>query len=203
MAPTKPSSSASMVKAKSVCFSGRKLSWAWLPCRNPLPQRPPEPERDLGLDDVVAGPQRIGLRVEEGEHALALIVVEIGPQDRQRRGTQHADGHELPQAHAGHEQERRAADQERHRCAEIGLHQHQPARHQDQQQRRHQDGQPPQVLGIGGVKVAGQRHDQRHLHQLRRLELDDAEIEPALGALVDLAQHVDRDQHGQDRAIEG
>ena len=59
-----------------------------------------------------------------------------------------------------------------------------------------------QVLGVGGVEVAGQRHDQRHLHQLRRLELDDAEIEPALGALVDLAQDVDRSQHGQDRAVE-
>ena len=52
------------------------------------------------------------------------------------------------------------------------------------------------------MEVAGQRHDQRHLHQLRRLQLDDAEIEPALGALVDLAQHVDGSQHGQDRAVE-
>ncbi len=31
--PTKPNSSASMVKMKSVCFSGRKFRCAWVPCR--------------------------------------------------------------------------------------------------------------------------------------------------------------------------
>ena len=28
---------------KSVCFSGRKFSRLWVPCRKPLPDNPPEP----------------------------------------------------------------------------------------------------------------------------------------------------------------
>ena len=41
--PTKPNSSASVVKMKSVCFSGRKFSRLWVPCMKPRPARPPEP----------------------------------------------------------------------------------------------------------------------------------------------------------------
>ena len=41
--PAKPNSSDSMVKMKSVCFSGRKLRCPCVPCRYPLPQMPPEP----------------------------------------------------------------------------------------------------------------------------------------------------------------
>ena len=47
------------------------------------------------------------------------------------------------------------------------------------------------ILEIGGVEVARERHDQGHLHELGGLELDEAQVEPALGALVDLAQYVD------------
>jgi hypothetical protein len=36
-------------------------------------------ERDLALNDVIAGAERIVLRVEEGQHALALIVVQHVP----------------------------------------------------------------------------------------------------------------------------
>jgi hypothetical protein len=39
----KPNSSASVVKMKSVCFSGRKFSRDWVPCMKPLPVHPPEP----------------------------------------------------------------------------------------------------------------------------------------------------------------
>ena len=40
----KPNSSASVVKMKSVCFSGRKFSRACVPCMKPPPRRgPPEP----------------------------------------------------------------------------------------------------------------------------------------------------------------
>ena len=30
---------------------------------------------NLGLDDVVTGPQRIGLRIQKGQHPLSLVVV--------------------------------------------------------------------------------------------------------------------------------
>ena len=42
-APRKPNSSASVVKMKSVCFSGRKFSRDWVPCMKPRPVQPPEP----------------------------------------------------------------------------------------------------------------------------------------------------------------
>ena len=44
--------------------------------------------------------------------------------------------------------------------------------------------------------------DDRGLHQLRRLEPDGAEIEPALGALADEAQGLDPDQHHQGDCVE-
>ena len=40
-------------------------------------------ERDLRLDDVVAGAERIALGVEEGEHPLLLVVVQLLPEQRQ------------------------------------------------------------------------------------------------------------------------
>jgi hypothetical protein len=52
------------------------------------------------------------------------------------------------------------------------------------------------------VEVAGQRQDQRHLHELGGLDLDEAQIEPALGALVDLAQNVDRHQQREGKGVE-
>ena len=66
-APTKPISSENMVKMKSVCFSGRKLSWVCVPCMKPLPVKPAGADRDLRLEDVIAGAERIALGVEEGE----------------------------------------------------------------------------------------------------------------------------------------
>ena len=42
--PISPNSSASIVKIKSVCFSGRKFKRLWEPLRNPLPNKPPDPK---------------------------------------------------------------------------------------------------------------------------------------------------------------
>ena len=43
VAPKKPSSSDIAAKIKSVCFSGKKASWVWIPFPNPLPKNLPEP----------------------------------------------------------------------------------------------------------------------------------------------------------------
>ena len=84
-------------------------------------------QRDLGLDDVVAGAQGVGLRIQEGEHALALVGVQVRPQHRQGRSAGEAHGHELPDPHPRHEQEGGAADQQRGGGAEVGLHENQRA----------------------------------------------------------------------------
>ena len=41
--PIKPNSSENNVKIKSVCFSGKKSRYPWVPFKNPLPNKPPEP----------------------------------------------------------------------------------------------------------------------------------------------------------------
>ena len=41
--PTKPSSSPTTAKMKSVCCAGRKASRFCVPCVNPLPNHPPDP----------------------------------------------------------------------------------------------------------------------------------------------------------------
>ena len=51
------------------------------------------------------------------------------------------------------------------------------------------------------VVEAGQHQHHRRLHELGRLEADEAEIEPALRALADEAHHLDQDQQDQDRDI--
>ena len=167
-----------------------------------MPQKPPGAQRDLGLDDVVARAQRVLLGVEEGEDALALVVVEIGPGDGQRRRTQGTHQQELPDPHAGHEQEADTAGAQHDRGAEIGLDQDQGNGGADHQQRRDQEERPLHLLEPDGVEVAGQRQDQRHLHELGGLDLDEAEIEPALGALVDLAQDVHRHQQRDGEGVE-
>ncbi len=44
---------------------------------------------------------------------------------------------------------------------------------------------------------AGQRKDDRRLHEFRRLEADRADVEPALRALGDEPQRLDPEQHDQ------
>ena len=40
-------------------------------------------ERDLGLQDVVAGAHRVALGIEKGQHPLALVVVQPRPEHGQ------------------------------------------------------------------------------------------------------------------------
>ena len=43
MMPRNPHSSAMTARMKSVCWTGRKRSWLWVPLRKPFPENPPEP----------------------------------------------------------------------------------------------------------------------------------------------------------------
>ena len=45
--PKKPNSSPNIVNIKSLCISGKKLRWLWVPSRNPFPKKPPEPRAIL------------------------------------------------------------------------------------------------------------------------------------------------------------
>ena len=58
------------------------------------------------------------------------------------------------------------------------------------------------VAGGQQLVEAGQHQHDRRLHELGRLQPDEAEVEPALRALADEAERLDHDQHEQDDAVD-
>ena len=68
---------------KSVVRSGMNSRWACVPFIQPLPSDAARADRDRRLDDVEALAERVGGRVDQRHHALALVVVHHRPGDRQ------------------------------------------------------------------------------------------------------------------------
>ncbi len=103
---------------------------------------------DLRLDDVVAGAERIGLRVEEGEDALALVVVHEAPAEPggQRRRAAAAPTMTRTRSPASTMTSTPAAG-DQGGGAEVRLRGHQPDRQQDH--RREQRPASPQPGGSG------------------------------------------------------
>ena len=58
--PANPSSSATTAKMKSVCFSGKKLSWLCEPCPSPFPHIPPDPTATVSWGPQSADEMMIG-----------------------------------------------------------------------------------------------------------------------------------------------
>ncbi len=162
-----------------------------------LAEEPARAERDLRLQDVIAGAERIVLGVEKGVDAVALVFPHMAPDQRQRAACRGDDEAEFPQPDAGEEEHRAAAHQQHQRGAEIGLLQHQYRRRQDEERRHDEAQRATDILDRQPVKIARQRQDQRDLHQLRRLQLDEAEIDPALCPHADRAAHLDGDEQGE------
>src|SRR3546814_2908382 len=67
----------------------------------------------------------------------------------------------------------------------------------DHHQRRPQRGEGAGVAGWQLGVEAREREDDRDLHQLRWLEVDDAEVEPALAAAPDETEQFDADEIGR------
>jgi hypothetical protein len=93
-------------------------------------------QSDLRLDGVVAGPQGIGFRIQEGKHALALIGVQELPADRYGAKPGHQQHGELPHPHAGDEEHGHADHQQHGARAQVRLLEHEAGRHQDQRHRK-------------------------------------------------------------------
>ena len=95
MAPTKPNSSATMVKMKSVCCSGMYSSSFWAPSMKPLPASPPEPMAIMALQQLIASAQRVR---RFGSHhrvdPFPLVIVQAEEVDHRRhdRDQQGDDG---------------------------------------------------------------------------------------------------------------
>jgi hypothetical protein len=103
---------------------------------------------------------------------------------------------------AGHKQKRRPAQQHHHRRAEVGLHHHQPDRRHDDDQRRQGVDEALGLLTGQAVIIARQHQDHRDLGDLRRLDLDRAQHQPALRTHADLADHIDGDQQQHRDAVD-
>ena len=155
---------------KSVCFSGRKLSWALGAMHEALAAQSARADGDLGLKDVVAGAERIAIGIEEGEHALLLVVVQHLPGMRQRHDHARDRPGEIEPAHPGEKHHARADDREQRGGAEIRLGEREQSRHADHQERWDQGVEPPNLLRREPLIVARDRQNEGDLHHLRGLE---------------------------------
>ena len=145
---------------------------------------------DLRLGDVIAITQRVAFGIEEGEHALLLIGLQTEEErDWRQNRARRSRTDEPAQRQAGSEHHHRPAEDDRQRRAQIGLQQHQRHGCQDQQagRRDHADRQC-------GIVARENQHD-GGLHQLGRLQLHEAEIEPTLAAATDEPDRLHRKQH--------
>jgi hypothetical protein len=103
--------------------------------------------------------------------------------------------------HAGQEHHRPRAGHQQQRGAEIGLHQHQQHRRRGHRQGRQQPEGVGDAVGRQPCVIGRQRHHQRHFHRLGGLELDDAEVDPALRAHAGDADELHRHQQRHDEQI--
>ncbi len=160
-------------------------------------------ERDLRLQDVVAGAQRVAVRVEEGQHAALLVVVQQElPGQRDRGEAEDAAERELPHAHPGDEEHHDAADHQHAGGAEVRLLEHQRDRRKHHRGRNQQVDDAADILVADRMEVAGQRQHHADLHHLRGLQQKELEVDPAPRAHAHGAGNLDADQQGQRNAVD-
>ena len=147
----------------------------------------PRSDRDLRLLQLVALPARVIRGVHERRQAIHLVLLEDvhpcrgghdqHPHDRCDRDE--PDHEEMGPPRAGDEQHRAGDRQVDHPRAQVRL-QHDEHRRQDRQQ------QDParRLLVVQAADTVDderrQRHHQQHLAELRRLELEEGEVDPVL-----------------------
>ena len=169
--------------------------------QEPLAEQPAGAERDLGLGDVIAGPERVALRIQKGQDPLLLVGAHKLPADRHGSERDADQGQELPDPDPREEERRTGAHQDHQRGPEVGLAHHQHDRHGDHQERRHQVQRIPDLVPGQAMKVPGKRQHQRNLHQLGGLQLERAEVDPPLRAHSDLAHHLDAEQQQEHAGV--
>ena len=168
-----------------------------------LTGQPAGADCDLRLDDVIAGAARIALGVEEYLDPVALVIVHHVERERGERGERGDARAEQPQRHAGEVHRHDPAERDHQRGAEIGLDHHQHEGHADHHRGGNNGLQPARVDYRDEIVIAGEREDDHRLHQLRRLEADDLEIQPAPAAAADRAKRLDADQADAEEAEQG
>ena len=171
---------------KSVCCSGTNPSLVWGPLNRPAPGESAGSDRLHRLVLVVrrALEPLVRRRLVRRREPVELVLLE-DPEadDRVDAGDpEQRDRPEVATLHAADgEQAEHDADQH-HVRPEVGLELHE----RERDEREPDDhGESPRVdVTAVLVHVAGERHDQTELRDLRRLELEpERELEPRLGTL--------------------
>jgi len=139
----------------------------------------------------------IGPGVHESDHALHAVGT--GPDQQQEADHQHHDQPcKQPPVHAAEEEDAHRDHRDDRKGAEIGLHQQQAAgQHHHREHRQKALAQAVHEGGLAYGVVGGIEHH-CHLHQLRGLEVDHIQRQPAPAA-VDLATNA-RNQHQREQA---
>ena len=107
---------------KSVVRSGQEFELALRAVEQALAEHAARADRDLRLDDVIAGAELVRFRIEQREYALLLVLVEHvlpGEPGRGRASRRQAEHH--AELQAGHDHHQHAADQDQAAGAEIRL----------------------------------------------------------------------------------
>ena len=184
-APRKPSSSPTDVKMKSVCCSGTKPPWVCEPSPRPSPANRPCAMACFDCSWLYALPCEFAFPGSTNEVNRSIWYCFRIPRFATAytpviaSNTQHE---ELAPGEAGRgEQPHDDDDQHEHR-AEVGLEEHEPDRYRREREDR---GDAPRVeLTAVLVAVAGERHDDAELGELRRLEREATrQLEPRLVTL--------------------
>src|SRR5882757_1222415 len=157
-----------------------------------LAEDPARTDRDLGLNDVVAGTQRVVFGIQEREYALALVVVNEMPAGPSRAADErygYQDDLHLQSCEQHHDQ---AGGGDQEGSTEIRLN------HDHRRRNTDHDAHDQQILEGGRqrplVHVPRAHHRYRELHDLGRLEAHETHIHPALRAFADMAGDRDHDQ---------
>ena len=186
-------------------FFGQEFQLALAAQAEPLAQEAAGAQGDLGLHDVIARARRIGLRVQEGQHPVALILVHaehhIGRNQRHGGGAHSSD--DLP-AQPRHEHDGRAGQADQHGRAQVRLVRHQQEGQADDGDRIDQLPVEAGLLGRSAVIPARQGQNDADLHDLGRLDARQAEVQPAGRAhgRITQARNLDQGQHQQGHPID-
>ena len=100
---------------------GQVIEMALRPLQQSLAEHPARAERDLRLHDVIARAERVILRIEEGQHAFLLIVMQELESEEARRDRRADDQRKFPQPHPGDEKDDPRPRDQHQRCPEIRL----------------------------------------------------------------------------------
>src|ERR1019366_2163464 len=136
-------------------------------------------DRDFRLDDVVAGAERVGLRIYEADHALALVRLEIVPAQRSRQHRGYRQHQHRAQIQAAHENQRNGDQHEYQSRAEVGLLEHECRGDAEQDERDDQMAQAPSPFRRLLTQITHHHEHDGELGQLGGFEMEGAQIDPS------------------------